>query len=145
MVTTLEHVAYVSAATTEFSDEQVRALLTGARATNSALGVTGVLLLVDRSFFQILEGPPDAVASLYEKIGRDKRHTRVVKLIQEPIETRDFADWSMGLTRVSSRELATLPGFRDWTRRSLEGLEEGMARKLLHAFREGRWRARVGT
>jgi hypothetical protein len=146
-VSTLEHVAYASEAVTDFPDDKVRALLAGARAKNAAVGLTGMLLLIDRSFFQVLEGAPDAVASLYEKIERDPRHKRIVKLIQEPIERRDFEDWSMGLARVSSKELASVPGFRDFvaTGRSLDGLGEGMARRLLHAFRAGSWRARVGT
>jgi Sensors of blue-light using FAD len=145
-MTALEHVAYASEATLDFSDEKVRALLAGARAKNAALGVTGMLLLVDRSFFQILEGAPDAVEGLYEKILGDTRHRRVVKLIQEPIERRDFEDWSMGLARVTSKELASVPGFHDFvaTGRSLDSLGEGMARRLLRAFREGSWRARVG-
>ncbi len=142
----LIHIAYVSAATVDFLDRDVRALLERARIHNSSVDVTGILLLVRRSFFQILEGEPHAVTGLYEKIGRDKRHHRVVKLIEEPIEGRDFRDWSMGLARITSKELASLPGFNDFftTRRSLDGLGEGMAQTLLSAFREGRFRANVG-
>jgi hypothetical protein len=146
MGTDLVHVVYASAAAVEFPDQAVRDLLERARRTNLALGITGVLLLVDRSFFQVLEGAPDAVGPLYEKIGRDSRHRLIVKLIQEPIERRAFQDWSMGLARATSTELSVLPGFRDFfkTRSNLDELGEGRARTLLNAFREGRWRARVG-
>jgi hypothetical protein len=143
----LEHVAYASEAVTVLSDGQLRALLERARSKNTTVGLTGMLLYVDRSFFQILEGAPEAVATVYEAIARDPRHRRMVKLIQEPIDRRDFADWTMGLARVSSSELASLPGFRDFltTQRTLDRLGEGRARELLSAFREGRWRARVGA
>jgi hypothetical protein len=142
----LLHVAYVSAATVDFDDKALAELLERARRTNAALDVTGILLLVGSSFFQILEGPPDRVEPLFEKIGRDKRHRRVVMLIKEPIEQRDFRDWSMGLARITSKELAALPGFRDYfaVRQSLDELGEGRARTLIDAFREGRWRAHVG-
>ena len=142
----LIHVAYASEATIELSDNAVRELLEGARRKNEAVDVTGILLLVDRSFFQVLEGDSQAVATLYEKISQDGRHRRIVKLIQEPIEHRDFRDWSMGLARIAPKDLAALPGFNDFftAGRSLDSLGEGMARKLLHAFREGGWRARVG-
>lgn len=141
----LEHVAYVSELTVELSDQQLGELLVRARANNAALNLTGILLLVDRSFFQVLEGPPLAVAAVYEKIAIDRRHHRLLKLIQEPIEHRDFQDWSMGLVRVTSNELAGLPGLHDAAalRRNLETLGEGLARRLLREFRDGRWRARV--
>ena len=142
----LIHLAYASGASVPFSDAAVRALLTKARAVNGKLGVTGILLLVEGSFFQILEGAPQAVVPLYEKIGRDKRHQRVVKLFHEPTGRRDFQDWSMGLARLTSKDLATLPGFSDFFthRTSFDDMGEGRARTLLAAFREGRFRTRVG-
>jgi hypothetical protein len=145
-VSALIHIAYVSEATVDFSDGDVRWLLERARMHNASIGVTGILLLVGRSFFQILEGEPGAVTPLYEKIGRDKRHKRVVKLIEEPILDRDFREWSMGLARATSKELAVLPGFSDFfvTRKGLDTLSEGLARNLLSAFRDGRFRAHVG-
>jgi hypothetical protein len=142
----LVHVVYASEATTEFTDKAVRELLERARRNNAALGITGILLLVGRSFFQILEGAPELVTAVFDKIGLDKRHKRVSTLIREPIEKRDFADWSMGLARVTSKELALVPGFNDFfaTSKSLDRISEGLARSLLAAFREGRFRAQVG-
>ena len=146
-MSSLIHVSYASEASIEFSNEAVRRLLEDARRNNAAIGVTGILLLVDRSFFQVLEGEPDVVSTLYERIERDTRHKHVVKLIREPIEERDFRDWSMGLARMAPKELSALPGFSDFfaTGRSLSNLAPGMAQKLLSGFRAGRWRARVGS
>jgi len=144
----LIHLVYSSDASVAFSDLAVKALLEGARRNNSALGVTGVLLHIDSSFLQVLEGELTVVESLYEKIGLDKRHTRVKKLIQEPIQKRDFEDWSMGLAKITSKELSVVPGFNDFwkSRRALESLGEGLTRKVLTAFREdGRWRSRVAA
>jgi Sensors of blue-light using FAD len=142
----LIHLAYVSEATVDLGPEAIRTLLAGARKNNASLDVTGVLLLVGRSFFQILEGEPRAVTELFEKIGRNKAHRRVMTLIREPIEKRDFPEWSMGLTRASSVDLAPLPGFNDFftTHKSFDQLNEGLARTLLAAFREGRFRAHAG-
>jgi hypothetical protein len=143
----LIHVAYASAARIDFSELDLRKLLESARRVNEGIDVTGMLLYLERSFFQIVEGEADVVTALYEKIGRDKRHHRIVKLIEEPIAERDFRDWSMGLARVTSSELARLPGFVDGRGilQSLDSLGEGMARRLLNEFRAGRWRANVGT
>lgn len=93
---TLIHCIYASAASREFTPEELDELLVVARRNNEALGVTGMLLYEKGSFFQILEGPSEAVEPLYAKIGTDKRHASISKLILEPIEERNFPNWSMG-------------------------------------------------
>jgi hypothetical protein len=145
-MTTLIHIAYASEAVGSFSDVALGTLLERARVKNETAGITGILLLVETSFFQLIEGEPDAIRSLYAVIENDERHRRAVKLIEEPIEKREFAEWSMGLARATSKELSALPGFRNFsaTRQTLDKLGEGMARRLLNAFRDGQWRARVG-
>jgi hypothetical protein len=142
----LIHVVYASEAAIEFSDQQIRVLLEHARRTNKAAHISGILLLADRSFFQILEGQAEAVGQLYSKISSDSRHRRVVKLIEEPIRERDFQDWSMGLARVKSKELSHVPGLNDFFSggHSLADLGASLARKLLVAFRDGQWRSRLG-
>ncbi|MCA9058063.1 MAG: BLUF domain-containing protein, partial [Planctomycetaceae bacterium] len=52
----LVHLIYASAATVEFTHEDILALLKQAKAKNAPLGVTGMLLYEDGSFFQVLEG-----------------------------------------------------------------------------------------
>jgi len=145
-MSTLVHLAYASQAVADFPDAALAKILERARSTNASLGVTGILLHVDRSFFQILEGEADVLAPLYAKIALDKRHARVAKLIEEPLDHRDFANWSMGLANATTKELAAVPGLNDFftTRRTLDSMDEGTSRRLLGAFREGRWRARVG-
>jgi Sensors of blue-light using FAD len=121
------------------------AILNVAHQTNERLGITGILLYIDETFFQVLEGPSEAVVALYTKIGLDKRHARVLKLIQEPIAARAFADWSMGYASVTRSDLESIPGLSGFfkSKATLLDLPEGRTRKLLQAFEEGQWRARV--
>ena len=141
----LIHLAYASVATRSLARDEVLAILAKARRTNDQLGVTGILLYVDDTFFQVLEGQPAAVTDLYDRIARDHRHTRILRLIQEPIAARAFPDWSMGYAAVSRADLETIPGLTDFFRSktTLIDLQEGRARSLLEAFADGRWRARV--
>ena len=136
------HCIYASAATRQFEAVELTSLLRSARQHNEGAGLTGVLLYTEGSFFQVLEGVPDAVEALYARIELDKRHDQVTKIVAEAIPGRSFADWTMGFSQVSREELALISGTNDFFSGAscFLGLDSGRAKKLLSAFREGRWR-----
>ena len=138
----LIHVIYASAATREFTTDEILRLGTGSCARNSASGVSGMLLFCDGSFFQILEGECDRVHTLMDRIRADPRHTEITTIIEEPIARRSFGEWSMGSAALSVDELASVPGLNDFFTEGacLRELDDGRARRLLKAFKVGRWR-----
>lgn len=138
----LIRVIYASQAAVPFSASELQSLLAVARSANAGIGVTGMLLLVEQSFFQVLEGQDAVVVELYEKIAADPRHRRIVKIIEEPIAHRDFAAWTMGFAGMQRAELARIEGLNDFfsTGRCFTELKAGRARTLLEAFKQGRWR-----
>jgi hypothetical protein len=141
-VPALIHCIYASAATRKFDTPELAALLRAAREHNDVAGLTGMLLYTEGSFFQVLEGIPEQVEALYARIERDKRHDQVTKIVSEAIPNRSFEHWTMGFSQVSRKELATISGSNDFFLGSscFLGLDSGRAKKLLSAFREGRWR-----
>jgi hypothetical protein len=136
---------YASRATVACDAAFLKALLQKARTTNTALGVSGMLLYHAGAFLQVLEGVPDVVAQLFEKIQRDKRHDRVVVLQRRAVLARSFADWSMGLMRTDSKALKSLPGLNDFLAGGVLSLAEDSVRlaKLLDGFRAGLWRQNI--
>lgn len=138
----LIHCIYASRAIGNPGEAGVRALLEHARRKNETLGITGILLLIDDSFFQVLEGQAEAVDATYEVIARDPRHDRVTQIIREPIAQRSFAEWSMGFASVPRGDARQLVGENDFfgDAECLRRLDGGRAKKLLLAFRAGRWR-----
>ncbi len=138
----LVHCIYCSAATTGFSRADLATLLAECREKNAKAGLTGMLLYSDRTFFQVLEGDRPVVEALLERLTLDKRHERVTKIILEPIEERSFAQWTMGHSKITRKELADIPGLNDFFAhgRSFTELGEGRAKALLGAFKEGAWR-----
>ena len=144
-MTSLIHLIYCSAATKPFQDSELVDLLDGARFINDRLGITGMLLYDQGSFFQILEGSPKDVDQLYTEITKDKRHAKVVTIIREPIAKRSFADWTMGFSKISSQELDEIVGINDFFTegKDLTYLNSGRAKKLVTAFGAGRWRSKV--
>ena len=145
MTSELIHCVYASAAGRDFETEELAALLEVARENNAKLGLTGMLLYAEGSFFQVLEGPPDVVDALYVKIERDQRHGRVTLIIKEPIPKRHFDAWTMGFYKVSREELAGMSGVNDFfgKDRATASVDAGRAKKLLAAFRDGRWRKQL--
>lgn len=139
----LVHLIYCSTASAAFDESQLAALLGRSRANNARLGISGMLLYVEGSFFQVLEGAERDVAGLYARISADQRHHRVVQIIHESIARRDFGDWTMGFSATTRDEAATLLGENDFFGASscLSELGPGRARKLLQAFRAGHWRS----
>jgi hypothetical protein len=140
----LVHCIYASAAAPGLTAADLRDLVETSRHNNERLGISGILLYVEGSFFQVLEGNGSVVAPLYAAIQRDLRHTNITQIICESIPCRSFAGWSMGYLSISRDELSNIVGIRSFsTQHDLAGLAEGRAKKLLTAFGQGRWRQRV--
>ena len=141
----LVHCIYTSVQTQVLRPAEIEALVKHSRQSNRAHEITGVLLHVGATFFQVLEGPRAAVDELYKKILVDPRHTGVTRIIYESIARRYFGDSSMSLSTLTPQELASVLEEKDVARMEglLAGLDEGRAKRLLRAFSEGRWRARL--
>ncbi len=90
---------YVSAIAEGVTDLDVQVILGVAQVNNRRLDLTGMLAQSDGHFAQVLEGRSDAVSRLMESIRRDARHRDLRTLLLEPIQTRQFERWAMGLVR----------------------------------------------
>ncbi|MCH6255462.1 BLUF domain-containing protein [Puniceicoccaceae bacterium K14] len=62
---------------------------------NDLLGITGVLFYHGGYFMQVIEGEKINVETLMSKLERDRRHTEVYRIVDEPIACRSFAKWKM--------------------------------------------------
>lgn len=141
----LARIGYVSALYEPASSDELEALLSAWRQRNAEHGITGLLLYDTGAVFQVIEGFPEDVIRLYEAIARDPRHRFFARLIHEAATERHFGDWSMGLGRVTGRELAVVPalrvfadpGFCYWN------CDELMAEALVTAFTTGSWRRSI--
>lgn len=76
---------------------------TEASRNNADIGVTGLLIYGSGNFLQILEGERSRVVKLFNKIELDSRHSTVVELICEPIASRAFSKWNMGVVNLEDR------------------------------------------
>ena len=141
----LIHIIYASAATEEISKAELLRLLKKSREHNANSGITGMLLHVEGSFFQVLEGEANKVEALFNRIEKDLRHAKITVIIREPIVARAFPEWSMGFTDATPKQLEEIEGLNDFFEQGscLADVDTGRAKKILNAFSKGHWRSKL--
>lgn len=86
---------YRSVANPVFDRVQIQDMLEKARQFNHENKITGCLLHYHGEFIQYLEGSQIKVLNLFDKIQKDKRHSKVEILSHGYIEDREFKQWHM--------------------------------------------------
>jgi hypothetical protein len=89
-------VIYFSQASRPPSADDIHRIVETSRANNAVYDVTGLLIYFGGRYFQLLEGPREAVMRLVQRIRRDTRHGNLTILSAEPVEARAFPGWPMG-------------------------------------------------
>ena len=103
----LMRLAYASEATFEAKpvekgvEPHVARILMTSRKNNARDQLVGGLYYGNDRFFQYLEGDEDAVRRTFDRILKDERHRNVVTLIEEPLTSRTFSNWSMKYVPLS--------------------------------------------
>jgi hypothetical protein len=109
----LAFLIYSSFATNRLSQRDLLELLTNARATNEAHGLTGMLLYRDGIYLQFLEGQRPDIDELLSRLEKDTRH-HGIRIIQEgELAKRMFPDWSMAYKNLAGLRSANIPGYSE--------------------------------
>lgn len=91
----LSYLIYVSLRSPECGDSDIENILKSCQTNNAHDDITGVLLYSKTQFVQYLEGKNDKIVSLFNKIKEDPRHSKVIMIINFPIQERLFPSWQM--------------------------------------------------
>ena len=75
--------------------DDIPAILREAVARNGLEGITGLLYTEQDSFLQVIEGPEESILSLLQSLEADDRHRDLQILLDQPIDRREFGDWTM--------------------------------------------------
>ncbi len=110
----LRAIAYVSQAKPDLSAERLQTLVEDASRFNKVAGVTGVLLHDGERFLQYIEGPPDGIDSVYERILQAGSHVDIVELARGRLGQRQFPYWAMRGLPVDAALLRQLSA-GDWS------------------------------
>ncbi|WP_424135834.1 BLUF domain-containing protein [Roseomonas chloroacetimidivorans] len=94
---------------------EIEDILIHSRRWNKGVNVTGALMLTDRHFAQVLEGPAPCIILTLDRIRRDPRH-RILRIEERPLGTRRFGDWSMAYLGRRRGEVSVLTHSRPFFR-----------------------------
>ena len=98
----LKSLTYTSLARLDLEASDLEAIHRTAREANALEGITGLLIFNGTHFLQIVEGAPDAIDELLDRLRRDPRHSGLEVRDEREVGERSFPDWSMELVRVSA-------------------------------------------
>lgn len=98
---TLYNLVYCSRAVPGVDDAAVERIIETARRNNPRDEITGLLVFGGGIFFQVLEGPRDAVRRLLGNLRSDARHADIVILNEaDDVDERLFPTWDMELVEA---------------------------------------------
>jgi hypothetical protein len=98
----VKRIKYVSRFEKPHSQADIEAIGEQSRANNQALDLTGMLIASGGLFYQVLEGPAEAVDEVYARIARDGRHTDLLLLSSEHEVERLYPTWSMEVINLDA-------------------------------------------
>jgi len=132
----VEILIYISAAKGKLDNTQIDDIRSTSLRNNERDNITGILLYGEGGFIQVLEGVPEDLTKTFARIQRDDRHQGIIELFRQPIITRSFGKWHMGIKHLkNTNEFSDLFTDKDI---SLDGEEVNNVRRetftLLRTF-----------
>jgi adenylate cyclase len=118
----MKRIFYVSQFSRSLSKRDMESIHQSALRHNSQNGITGILVCLGDTFFQVLEGKPKIVDALYnDRILPDKRHKNVLCLKAEgSVRKRMFPEWDMRIFNLNEEKEVLPMAFRQMLAALLE-------------------------
>ncbi|WP_299361289.1 BLUF domain-containing protein [Winogradskyella sp.] len=92
----MKAICYISNFAKGLSHKTINELIENVNSNNTQEHITGLLILKNKHFFQIIEGESQKIDTLFQKIKKDKRHKGIIKLLDTDIEGKIFNDYNGG-------------------------------------------------
>ncbi len=96
-------VCYVSTASENIKEEDIRDLLKCTVRYNNDHDIRGILLYADGNFFQILEGEKKLVEEIFEDIKMDPRHRNIIQVVGKNIDQGAFDGFKAEMVKENQK------------------------------------------
>lgn len=102
----LVHLSYCSHAPSPVGQAELDRILEASQRNNQRDDITGLLTFSGEVFVQFLEGPPEALRRLMDRLQRDPRHSDIIILSEGSDHERILEGWDMELvTRQEAHQV----------------------------------------
>lgn len=135
----MQQILYISTARAVLTSAEIDNILSRSRRNNRRDDLTGLLVVGQRRFLQVLEGPSLMLDAAYGRIRADPRHFALVELSRKSIESRSFPDWEMG--HQDAGNSVEIDGLLSIVRRLTDGLDDRSLKAELRSFASTQGRA----
>ena len=128
---------YISTAKRLMTADDLQSIMLTSLIHNSKKHVTGILLFDQGTFCQALEGEQRVVHELFKKIKNDPRHTNIIKIFDDEIQSRDFSTWSMRFINLNQYDRNKIDGYQEFNEafQNQNFIKPIEAKKMLLHFR----------
>lgn len=109
MKESLYYLTYTSKMNQEMSEDKLKKLVETSQVKNAQSGITGLLISLNNTFIQYLEGEKENVKTLYGTIKNDSRHKNIEIQFEGVLESRMFSKWNMSLETATQSNIERLP------------------------------------
>jgi len=92
----MKAICYISNFARDLRKDSINELIDFVKEHNTKNNITGLLILKNKHFFQILEGESKKIDRLFNKIKIDPRHKNIITLLDTNIEGKIFNDYNGG-------------------------------------------------
>lgn len=96
----MKAICYISNFVDTLRKNDINDLIHFVNLNNKRDNISGVLLIRNKYFFQILEGEDQQIDTLYSKIKKDTRHQAIVKILDKKIEASIFNAYNSGEFKI---------------------------------------------
>ena len=93
----LVHLSYCSQAQSPVEQADLDLILQASQRNNQRDDITGILTYSGEVFVQFLEGPPESIQRLMDRLQGDSRHRDIIILSEGSDHERIFPGWDMEL------------------------------------------------
>ncbi|MBD2858371.1 BLUF domain-containing protein [Spongiibacter sp. KMU-158] len=133
---------FVSAAPRAVQESAIPQFLFDFRRASAEHQLTGMMLCEGRDFFQVVEGRREQIDELYKQVELDKRQHRLLKILDEDLESRDFKDMSLAYGIAGRRVFRKLDDNGEVFSKQgpVHRLPDTKTKTLMLQFAQKRWR-----
>ena len=85
-------------------DSELEVLFEFILKVNLKLKITGALVYFNGSFLQVLEGNKEVITELFSKIRKDKRHSKILTILDQKIDDRIFENYEATFSILRTKE-----------------------------------------